>query len=308
MDPRIVIFLAVARLGQLTRASQRLNMAPSSVSSQIAALEHDMGSTLFIRGSRGMKLTPSGKALFIAAEQIEALWNKATRDVLAEHEGSARITIASSQTAAELFLPRPLGRFRARWPDTRIHLVMTNSQTVIDQVRDGTADIGIIEGASSRSRLHHERLWSDELAVIVSTQHPLARHPRLTIPELLTCDWILRERGSGTRRVFEHALEKAGFSVYDLNVMMELTSLRAIVAMVANNVGVSVVSRAILDADDLSISGIVPLAVEGLDLWRTLEATTSPTRQSPHARYLLESLRHDVLIRRKQREPITEPE
>lgn len=298
MDPRLFIFLAVARLGQLTQASKRLNLSPSSVSSQIAALEQDLGATLFVRGSRGMTLTVSGHALLSAAEQMEALWTKTVRDVRAEHEGASRVRIAASHTTAELFLPRPLGRFRAQWPETLIHLVMTNSQTVMDMVSDGAVDIGIVEGAPLRANLHHEKLWTDQLTLIVSQKHPLAEQGSVSIPELTRCDWILREEGSGTRRVFERALEHAGFSVNELHVMMQLSSLRSILAMVANNVGVSVVSRAVFSAEEITVSGIVPVSIIGLDLSRMVEVVLPAAQLTTRTQYLLDQLRHDVRTRR----------
>ena len=302
MDPRLLAFLAVARTGQLTQASKRLNLAVSSVSAQIASLERDLGATLFIRGSRGMDLTAGGTALLHAAEQMEALWNKSMRDVRMEQEGAARVGIAASHTAAELFLPQPLGRFRDKWPETRVRLVMANSQEVLERVADGTVDIGIIEGAVARGALHFERLWTDELVLILSRRHPWARRTSLHASDLAALDWILREEGSGTRRVFEHALEQAGFSVHGLNVMMQLSSLRSIVAMVANNVGVSVVSRAVLDAEEVQVSGLVAMPVDELDLHRTLEVVTSGPDLPLRAEQLIQQLRLDVRIREKRLE------
>lgn len=301
MDPRLFAFLAVARTGQLTQASKRLNLAASSVSAQIASLERDLGAVLFVRGSRGMELTASGMALLQTAQRMEALWNKTTRDVRAEQEGAARVGIAASNTAAELFLPQPLGRFREKWPETRIRLIMTNSQEVIERVADGTVDVGIIEGAVPRGALYAERLWTDELVLIVSARHPWARRSCIQVSELSGLDWILREEGSGTRRVFEQALDYAGFSVHALNVMMQLSSLRSIVAMVANNVGVSVVSRAVLDSEEIQISGVASIPVEGLDLHRTLEVVTSGSELSLRAAQLVEQLRLDVRIRQIRR-------
>ncbi len=300
LDPRLVAFLAVARTGQLTQASKRLNLAASSVSAQIASLERDLQAVLFLRGSRGMDLTASGAALLQTAEQMEALWNKTLRDVRAEQEGAARVGIAASNTVAELFLPQPLGRFRDKWPETRIRLLMTNSQEVVERVADGTVDIGIIEGAVTRGALYAERLWTDELVLILSVRHPWARRPSIQASELSALDWILREEGSGTRRVFEQALERAGFSVHGLNVMMQLSSLRSIVAMVANNVGVSVVSQAVLDSAEIQISGVASIPVEGLDLHRTLEVVTAGPDLPLRAAQLVEQLRLDVRIRQKR--------
>jgi DNA-binding transcriptional LysR family regulator len=141
---------------------------------------------------------------------------------------------------------------------------------------------------------------TDELGLIVAAHHPLAGRRSLGVEELGELDWILREEGSGTRRVFERALEQAAIPVRHLPVMMQLSSLRAIVAMVANNVGVSVVSRAVFDSDEITVSNIVPIAIERLNLRRTLEAVLPTEPSSSMVEHLLEDLRRDVEIRQKR--------
>lgn len=300
VDSRLQVFLAVARTGQLTQASRQLNLSASAASGQITALEHDLRTTLFIRSSRGMTLTPSGKIMFTAAEQMEAVWTRSTREIQAVEQGAARLNIAASHTAAELFLPQPLGRFRAKWPDTRIHLVITNSQMVADRVSAGRADLGIIESSHSPEQLHSYDLWTDDLVLVVSTRHPWASYDSVDASHLPQADWILREEGSGTRRVFKEALTDAGFSESDLSVMMELDSLRAIIAMVANNVGVSVMSRETVDSKEIRVRGVVALSIRGLNLTRRLKAIFPISHQAPRAADLLADLREDVLIRRQR--------
>lgn len=298
MDPKWLIFLAVARIGQVTEAGRRLNLSPSSVSAHIAALERDVGARLFVRSSRGVSLTPSGEILLAAAEQMESVWMRSKREVRAEHEGHARVRLASSHTAAELFLPRPLGRFRMQHPETRIQLIMTNSQHVIESVQDGTVDMGIVEGIPVGGRLHHEPLWTDELTLMVSILHPFAGRNTVSLSELSDLEWILREEGSGTRRVFEEALERAGLSVHELDVMMQLSSLRSIIAMVANNVGVSVLSRTILEENEIAVAGVVPITIEGLNLIRSLQVVLPTAKRSAATEELADQLREDVDIRR----------
>ncbi len=301
MDSRLGVFLTVARMEQLTRASQHLNLAPSSLSQQITGLEHDVGTTLFQRTRRGMKLTPNGRILFTMAEEMEATWQTTLRTIRLSETEASEVRLAASHTVSELYLPRPLGRFRADSPHTRIHLNMTNSADVIDQVLRGVVDIGIIEGAGPHSRIQRFALWQDTMGLIVSHHHPLASHKSVDLEDLEGLDWILREPGSGTRRVFEHALQDAGLAVGRLTVLMELSSLRAIAAMVANNVGVSVVSSAIVDTSESQIPAVKLLTIRGLSLTRTIEAVVSSLPQSQAVARLLFRLQEDVAIRARQR-------
>lgn len=300
MDSRLGVFLTVARMEQLTRASQHLNLAPSSVSQQITGLEQDLGAVLFIRTSRGMKLTASGRLLFTMAEEMEATWQKTVRTIQLYEHHSAEVRIAASHTVSELYLPRPLGRFRSESPHTRIHLSMTNSTNVVEQVLRGTVDIGIIEGAAPNSRVEKISLWRDSMGLIVSRQHPFVSHASIGLKELEHLEWILREPGSGTRRVFERALEDAGSSIGRLMILMELSSLRAITAMVANNVGVSVVSEAIVGSSEIKIPGVKLLPIRELSLTRTIEAVISPHSTSDTVKRLLSRLQEDVAIRQHQ--------
>lgn len=297
MDPRIRTFLMVARLGQLTQASRRLNLSASSVSAQIHALERDIGVVLFTRSGRGMDLTAGGKIFFTAALQIEQHWMSAVREARAESHGERRLNIAASHTVAELFLPRPLGWFRYHWPATRVKVLIANSKSVSELVGQGTVDIGIVEGASVQPSLHHERLWQDDLTLIVSSEHPLAKAGVASVDDLAELDWILREEGSGTRQVFERGLEHIGMSLSELNVMMELASLRAITAMVSNNVGVSVVSQTVFSAPEVQVIGVVPVAIRDLTFPRVIEAITPGPHYSQEVASLLNDMRTDVRLR-----------
>ena len=274
MDFRLRIFLAVARAGQLTQASRQLNLSASSVSEQLASLEHELGSALFWRTNRGMKLTLSGEQLLRAALRMEGQWNAVVRDLAGMAKGLRPVRIAASQTAVELYLPTPLGRFRRDWPDVPLQVLMVNSQAVVDMVASGNVDVGLVEGGGIPSTLVSTPLWQDQLALMVSHDHVLAERESVDLEDLRELDWILREKGSGTRAIFEQALAVSGFPPKELNVIMELASLRAILAMVANNVGVSVLSTAIVESDPITVHGIASLTIDQTNLRRSLNLVT----------------------------------
>jgi len=105
VDARLWTFLAVAREGRLTEAARFLNLSPSAVSQHIAALEADFGVALFVRGHRGMRLTPAGERLLVHAEQIEAHWRQAFREARDAQVGEHQVHVAASHTVTEYVLP-----------------------------------------------------------------------------------------------------------------------------------------------------------------------------------------------------------
>ena len=302
MDIRLRIFLAVARVRQLTKASRYLNLAPSSVSEQLSALERDLGTALFRRAHRGMELTVAGEELYRTAERIEGEWNAVLRDLERMAKGTSQVRIAASQTAAELYLPGPLGKFRQQFPNAPLHVSMVNSRTVMEQVASGVVDVGLVEGGGIPATLASTPLWRDHLALIVSEAHPLAKRITVPLDALQDLEWVLREPGSGTRAIFEQALAAAGFPKDGLKIIMELSSLRAILAMVANNVGASVLSTAIIDAKPITVHGIRVMPIAEMNLSRSIRLVTPKDRPvDPLVSELIEMLSKAAVVDNQRR-------
>lgn len=294
VEPRLATFLAVVRAGRLSEAARRTNMSASSVSQQISSLESDFGVRLFVRSNRGMVLTPAGGALRLHAERIEASWRQAYRSVRHAVADRPSTHIAASQTVAEIFLPRPLGAFRRAHPDVGVRLTMANSETVATQVANGQVDFGVVEGPALPGYLRTVALWRDELALVVADNHPFAGRSAVPIADLVESDLILREPGSGTRTILEKALAEAGHELSALRVAMELSSLRAITAMVSCGVGVSVVSRRVSTAAAPGGRALVFLPIEGVRLERQITALgRDPDDLEAPARTLLALLIRD---------------
>ncbi len=289
-----MVFLAVAREGQLTEAARQINMSVSNVSQQISSLEADFGTRLFVRTNRGASLSPAGEVLRKYAENIEADWRLAFREVHRLAMGEDAVHLAASHTAIEVFLPRPLGAFRRRLPEVRVKLILDNTAGVLAQVETGQVEFGIVEGRVGRvgrKPLHRTNLWRDQLGLIVSARHPLAGRSDVSVDELARQDLIVREEGSGTRRILESALKGVDRDLGAMRVIMELSSTRAIVAMVRHDIGVSVLSHTL--ADDPQ-NGVCFVPISELHLHRQIHLVSrDPGEHGPAAQALIAELRRD---------------
>ncbi|MCY0880666.1 MAG: LysR family transcriptional regulator [Firmicutes bacterium] len=266
MNTRLLVFLTTAREGHLTGAARQLNLSISAVSHQISQLEADFATPLFIRGNRGMRLTPAGETLFQYANQIEAIWQKAYRDVRQKAANEQRIHLSASYTATEYLLPGPLGLFRNTYPTVHLYLNMSNSTDVINQVETGQVDFGIAEGRIGHRQLHVTELWDDRLGVIVSQNHPWANNASVSLSDVLHSEIILREEGSGTRSILQADLQHHNMDISDLHIIAELSSMRAILSLVANEVGIAILS-ALVTHDH---PGVRFIPIDGLQLTRKI--------------------------------------
>ena len=228
------IFVAVAERQHVTRAADALHLTQSAVSSAIHALEERFGVKLFNRVGRGIELSEAGREFLDEAQGVLARADGALLR-LAEHGGlrRGRLRIPDSQPNASYWLPRHLMAFRRAHSGIELVVGVGNTTEVVHAVREGVAEIGLIEGGIDHPGLIEREVARDQLVIVVAPDHPwAARSAALQPSDLLGSEWVMREPGSGTRSEFEAALTAAGLDPGTLAVAIELPSNEAVRAAV----------------------------------------------------------------------------
>jgi DNA-binding transcriptional LysR family regulator len=240
------IFVAVADRQHVTQAARALNLAQSAASHAIAALETRHGTKLFDRIGRRIELTEAGR-VFLAEARAVLARAEAAELALSEFGSLKRgtLSIQASQTIAGYWLPRHLVAFQQAYPQIKIRLGIGNTAQVAAAVESGTAELGFVEGAVANEHLANVPIARDQLVIVVGPQHPWVGRARLTLRDLMESDWVLRERGAGTRSVFESALAHLGVKPDALRVRLELPSNEAVRAAVEAGLGATVVSASV---------------------------------------------------------------
>jgi DNA-binding transcriptional LysR family regulator len=237
------IFVAVAEKQHVTRAASELNLTQSATSAAIAALEARYGIKLFDRIGRGIVLTQTGKDFLVEARAVLARAKDATRllnDLAGLKRGS--LSIAASQTVGNYWLPRRVQAFRAAYPGIELRLAITNTEQAARMVIEGSADLGFVEGEVDESLLSAKKIEGDALILAVGARHPWVNRAKVSAKDLPATSWVLRERGSGTRSMFEAALRQNGLKLSDLQIALELPSNEAVRSAVEAGDGATAVS------------------------------------------------------------------
>ncbi|AOM40553.1 DNA-binding transcriptional regulator YeiE [Xenorhabdus hominickii] len=259
---QLEIFAEVLKSGSTTQASQQLALSQSAVSASLTDLEGQLGVQLFDRvGKRlvtnehGRLLYPKALALLEQAGEIEQLFKLEL--------GALRL--AASSTIGNYMLPKMLAKYRQDYPDTPLELHISNTEEVIKAVVEFRVDLGLIEGLCHDPELITQSWMKDELIIFSSPENPLLQR-ELTIEDLITAPWILREKGSGTREVLDHLL----FSQMPrFNIAMELGNSEAIKHAVQYGMGISCLSRRVVQ-EQLNNGTLSEIVIPKLSLSRTL--------------------------------------
>jgi LysR family transcriptional regulator, transcriptional activator of the cysJI operon len=269
---RLTVFRIVAERQSFSSAAEVLHVSQPAVTAHVKALEEALGVRLFERTNAGARLTKAGERLHSYAREVNRLTQETLREIGSmSGETRGRLCVGASTTIAQYLLPRLLAGFLEVHPRIELSVLSANTEKIVAQVVARKMDLGLIEGPPGTSELRLENFVQDEIAVIVPAEHPFAgrRDGETTIAELAAEPLLLRETGSGTRRVVEDALRKAGVALRSLRIVMELDSTEAIKSGVEAGLGVAFVSRwALRQSQSQNIRAI---HVKGLEIYRTFQ-------------------------------------
>ncbi len=279
MDLRqLEIFVKVAEFKSFSKAAEALFLTQPTVSEHIRTLEQELGVRLLDRLGRGAEVTRAGQLLFTHATRILQLQREA-RQAMDQFQGKlvGELAVGASTIPGEYVLPPLLGRFRDKFPDISVTLLIADSRQVVDWVAEGKVELGVVGARLGHRSVEFRELMPDEMVLVVPATHPWHGRERVEAAELSGQPLLLRERGSGTRAAFEAALTEAGLDLGDFRVVGEMGSTQAIKQAIKAGVGVSVLSRRAVEEE--CRSGLVwALTMRGLSIPRSFFVATHRDR------------------------------
>ena len=241
--PYLETFSKAAELSSFTGAAKALRLTQASVSQRVQALEKALGTPLFKRQGGRVLLTDAGQKLYDYAQRILDLHRQA-RQLITGHDAPAggELSLAASSIPGEHLLPALLSRFGQKHPHVRVRAAVGDSMGVIAQVERGGVSFGLVGRKTDSPHLEFTYLASDRMVLVVPPGHALGKRKTVSVRQLGRHPLILREVGSGLRHCFEKSLDKAGLSLADLQIALELGSNEAIKEAVHRGVGVAILS------------------------------------------------------------------
>ncbi len=259
---QLEVFAEVLKSGSTTQASQMLALSQSAVSAALSDLEGQLGVQLFDRVGKRLVVNEHGRLLY---PRVVGLLEQAVEVEQLFKEDNGAIRVYASSTIGNYILPEMIAHYRRDFPTLPLEMSVGNSQDVINAVADFRVDIGLIEGPSHMTELVTEPWLEDELVVFAPPTAPLLQQP-VTLESLAQQNWILREKGSGTREIVDYLLLS---HLPQFHLGMELGNSEAIKHAVRHGLGISCLSRRVI-AEQLDTGSLVEVPVPLPRLVRTL--------------------------------------
>ncbi len=237
-------FIFVAQHKSFTKAAKMLYMTQPAISAQIKSLEERLDVQLMERNDKHVVLTEAGFIFLAEAEKMLAAHERIVESI-GDLKGLRRghLKVAASTIPGEYLLPKFIGHFKEKYEKIGVELSINDTEQVVEALRDRIADVGVTGAKIKCDVVRYENLIKDELIIIAANNSAIARMENLKPEDLVLAKFILREPGSGTRKVMLDRLKGIQIDFDDLDVVMELGSTRAVITAVEAGLGISMVSR-----------------------------------------------------------------
>jgi LysR family transcriptional regulator, low CO2-responsive transcriptional regulator len=279
---QLVSFLTVVRRGSVTAAADELVVTQPSVSAAVSALERELGVTLTERAGRTLRPTPAGEAYVPYATDVLGLLEQGARVAReAAHQEPRTLRISAVTTAGEYLVPQLIRAFRERHPGLEVSLDVGNREVVFARILDHSVDVAVTGRIPDDARLTGYEFADNEFVLITAPEDPLARRRWVSVEELATRPWLLREPGSGTRTLVEEFLAGRGIAP----TLLTLGSNGAIKQAARAGLGVALQSRAAVELElELGLLGTIsPRGGLPERRWHVVRSAVGPVRDDVQA-------------------------
>lgn len=262
-DFRMETFLTVCEKMNFTKAAQKLGLTQPAISQHIRFLEEEYGVKLFRMNGRKIQLTDAGKLLKSAALTMKHdeiyLKNKMRRTA----DKNKEYLFGATLTVADYILGTRLVEFQKNHPQSKILLHVGNTKELLAKIDSGELDFAIIEGYYLKED-YESYLFRDERYLAVGSKESAQRLKGKKLTQLLNETLIIREKGSGTRKVLEKILAEQNLSPYDFRNVLEIGSISVIKELVEAGCGITFLYEAAVERE-ITEGRLENIIMEGWD-------------------------------------------
>ncbi|WP_339227299.1 LysR family transcriptional regulator [Oceanobacillus sp. FSL K6-2867] len=287
VDQHLIVFKEVVERKNFSRAAKELHMSQPAVSQYIAALEKDLGVRLLERSNKFVELNKAGKMVYKYAQEI--LRNYEQMRMLVsdlKNEPSGELKIGASYTIGEYVLPKLLAELQEEFPNILPAVTIGNTEEVGAKLVQHEIDIGLIEGNFTHNQISIEQFATDEMYIITGSDQSFKKEACISIKDLENETWIIREEGSGTRKMLEDFFQRGNL---EPKRILTFGSTQTIKEGVEAGLGISLLSNLTFSKEQ-QLNKIQKIFIEGTPIKRKFSIIKNYHEFQPKALQAFEKL------------------
>jgi DNA-binding transcriptional LysR family regulator len=245
------IFLSVIEGGSISSAAKKHHLTQPAVSSQIRALEIELGKPVFNRSSGQKKspiLTKEGEMFSVFAKNILKSYDELSIAINGINGTCMSVTVGSSPTNGTYIFPYLIESFKRNFPSIDIDAKMKSGDSIHNDIINEVFDIAITTNSLLyREKILYEKLMSDPLVLVANSSFPIKK--TITIDQLKSLPFVLRTSGATSKYILESNLKKHSCNLEDLNIILRVFDNESVKQAVKANLAVGFVTNSSVVSD-----------------------------------------------------------
>jgi len=296
------VFVTVAQVKSFSRAGERIGLSQSAVSHSVKELELQTGVRLLDRTTREVMLTEAGQQLAVRLERLLDELNSTLRDVgRVGQQLSGTVRVAASQTISAHLIPQCIAESNRQYPDIDFVLHDRPQQWVLESIRHGEVDFGMVIDPGPVTDLVCEEVLSEPFLLLCRDDDPLASLPQVTWQALEGANLVLQDYASGSRPLIDAALANQQVNA---KIVQEIGHPATLFPMVEAGIGISVFPALALplpQGSRLTVKRFTPCIERKLMLVRRKNRSLSG---AAHALWVVVRMQAQQLMQARIRDPL----
>ena len=235
LEQKLYTFIKLAECESTTQTALELHMTQPAVSQQLKALEIEYDIQLFNREGRRIILTNEGRQFYLMLKRMITMEQQFTEMI--KQPAIKTIRFGATLSISEGIMPELLPKMINHWKDIRFELTTQNTKELLRELEEGLIDFALIEGNFNQKKYAHSPIMKAKFSGFCQKGSPYKNFKRLE--ECISAPLIIREKGSGTRTIFESECETYNISVEDFLSSHEVDSIPVILNLVKSGAGIT---------------------------------------------------------------------
>ena len=237
----LVYFQTVAKYENMSRAAAILHISQPALSKSISLLEENLGVILFDRNGRSIKLNRYGNFFLERTEFILREYERAKEDLQnMVAPGLGEVSLGFMHTLGLQVIPSLMTHVKKPFPHMKFQLTQSNSSVLMKKLENGELDLCLISSLDTNRDVVWEKLWDEELFLIVPQNHPLIAKKIVSVEEFAEYPFISIKKGNSLRQSVDELFNNNG---YKLNVAFEGEEIHTVAGLVESGLGVSLIPK-----------------------------------------------------------------
>lgn len=265
LDFRLETFLELCNTKNYTKAAKKLCITQPAVTQHIKYIESKYNLKLFTYIGKNLVLTKSGEEFLNNILQLKTLSNSIENNINSINTNNKSISFGATRTIGEFFIPDIVKKYIKEFPSANLSVLVENTSTLLNMLKNGGIEFALVEGHFNKSDYETYLISKEDFVIVLSPDNPLSKKNNLKINDLFTQNLIIREKGSGSREIFELWLYEHGYSYNDFSHFIELGNINLIKDIVKNNLGISLMYKKAIE-NELDSNELTFIEIDKLNL------------------------------------------